>query len=334
MPFQQILGQTQALNILNKSLENNNLSHAYLFYGPSGVGKKSTAVELAKSLNCSQSGPVDNCGNCVSCRKIDQGLHPDIFIVSPTKTSPTVRESAIRIEDIRELQKKLNFMPYEGKIKVAIIDEADKMNLQAANTFLKTLEEPPRFTLIILVASNLHQLLPTLVSRCQGVKFAPLTVDAVRTILSRREGMDPAEADLRARRSGGKIDVALDDQVADMGPVRAELLDLLKDLSLERMDLAFQWTKTWSKQGDKLPAMLEELAMLLRDLAILRAQCGKDLIINRDMASGLETLAMKRRRAGWLRMFQGVVETRQFLKENLNVQLLLERMLIQFCEAI
>ena len=210
MSFQRILGQDQPKRIIQNALANNSVSHAYLFYGPESIGKKLTAVEFAKALNCEVSGPKDNCGDCPACRKIDQGIHPDFFLLEPQKSSPTGRNASIKVEEIRELQKKLAYLPYEAKTKVAIIDGAETMNPQAANTLLKTLEEPPASTILILIASNPYQLLPTLVSRCQGVKFHLLSTGAVRRILrqsapSETEGFSEKELDLRTLRSMGRI---------------------------------------------------------------------------------------------------------------------------------
>ncbi len=339
MPFATILGQDRPRQIIQKAIINNSLSHAYLFYGPASVGKRRTAFELAKALNCLESGPEDGCGACSSCRKIDSGTHPDCFLLEPVKSSPTSREAVIKIEAVRELQKKLSFLPYEGKTKVAVIDGAEAMNPQAANTFLKTLEEPPAQTVLILIAANPFLLLPTLVSRCQGVKFDPLAPETVETILEQvldpeeRENMGPEEFKLRAARSMGGIRRALDADIQKTEAVRRELVELLSALSFERMDLAFKWSRDQAKQPGEVQAVLDEMLNLLRDLAVLKTPGPEERIFNRDIAETLKPLARRKHRRALFSLFDTVLDTQAALKGNANTLLTLENMLIRFCEA-
>jgi len=156
MPFSEIIGHEHNIKVLLRSIERGRLHHAHIFSGPEGVGKRLTAVSLAKALNCREM-VADFCGHCVSCKKIDDGNHPDVKIVVPDG-------QFIKIDQIRDLQHDLQFRPFEGKKRVFIIDSADKMGLPAANSLLKTLEEPPRDSILILVTANLHSLLPALLT--------------------------------------------------------------------------------------------------------------------------------------------------------------------------
>jgi len=334
MSFEHILGQKRPIDILRKSLQNGTPAHAYLFYGRESVGKKQTAIALAKALNCMESPVAAACGQCASCRKIEQGIHPDFFLLEPVKSSPSAREGAIRIDDIRSLQKKLNYLPHEGATKVAVIDSAEKMNAQAANAFLKTLEEPPRATILILITPNFHQLLPTIISRCQGISFQPLPPEAVKQILARHEAIDPAELDLRAVRCRGQISRALEEDLLLAGQTRQELLDLIETVSFDRVDVVFQWARRWAKNSDRLPEQLNELMNLLRDLALLKFRCRAEHILNNDLMDRLKPLAVKTNRSSLLKMFESVLETQYGLQGNLNVQLSLETMLLKFCDAV
>lgn len=249
MSFDSILGQELPKQILSRALENGSIAHAYLFFGPESIGKRLTALEFARALNCEQSGPQSACGHCNSCSKIDRGLHPDIFIVEPVKSTPTARESLIKIDPIRNLQRKLSYLPYEGRSKVAIIDGAESMNLQAANTFLKTLEEPPGQTIIIMIASNPNLLLPTIISRCQALKFHALSTSQVKEILLKKLQADAElfpqeELQSRASRSMGQVSAALDENLLQLSQYRGELLALIDVLSFDRMDALFAWSKT------------------------------------------------------------------------------------------
>lgn len=338
MSFENILGQDRPRQILKKALRSGRIPNSYLFYGQESVGKKLAAIELAKALNCEVSGPVDGCDQCSSCLKIEKRTHPDFFMLEPEKSSPTAREATLKIDAVRELQRKLMYLPYEGQTKVAIINNAECMNPQAANSFLKTLEEPPAQTLIILIASNPYQLLPTIVSRCQGIRFYPLPSEAIRKIITRHLTSEtgeapPEELELRSQRSRGQVARALEEDLLETSQHREELIDLISVVSFKRMDRAFRWTKTWAKQTDRIQLVLDELTNLLRDVAVIKTSSGTGTIFNKDLARQLETLAQQKSLSALLAMFEAVLNTKAALKSNANAQLSLENMLIHFCEA-
>ncbi len=338
MSFDNILGQDRPRQILKKALRNECIPNSYLFYGQESVGKKLAAIELAKALNCEVSGPVDGCDQCASCLKIEERTHPDFFILEPEKSSPTARTAVLKIDAVRELQKKLVYLPYQGQTKVAIINNADCINPQAANSFLKTLEEPPSQTLIILIASNPYQLLPTIVSRCQGIRFYPLPSSAIRKIIARHLASEtgeaqPEELELRSRRANGQVSRALEEDLLETSQHREELIDLIAVVSFKRMDKAFTWTKTWAKKTDRLQMVLDELTNLLRDVAVIKASRASNAIFNKDLARKLELLAQQKSLPALLAMFDAVQKTKAALKSNANAQLSLENMLINFCEA-
>ena len=335
MSFNRILGQGQAKHILSQALSGNRLAQAYLFYGPESIGKKLLAVEFAKALNCLSPEREEACGTCDSCRKIEDRVHPDFFFLEPAKSTPTVREAVIKIDAIRELQKKLGFLPYQAKFKVAVIDQVEKMNLQACNAFLKTLEEPPSATLLILITSNIYKLLPTMISRCQGIKFHPLPPEAIREILQKQgaEELDPGELDLRVGRSQGQVSRALSDEVTQTSSYRQEMIRLIDQVSFQRMDLLFQWSKAMARGSEPLSRILEEMMGLLRDLAFIRSGGAPDQLFNRDLLAELEPVARNKPLSALLKMADAVYRTQNALFGNANAQLSLETMLLDFCEA-
>ena len=337
MPLDNVLGQTQALAILNRAVESGRLANAYLFYGPESIGKKRTGFELARTLNCDNSGPLQSCGACSACRRIEQGLHPDVFFLEP-QTGPNSREPWIKIDEIRELQKKLGFLPYEGRSKVVLIDGADRINPQAANAFLKTLEEPPTDTVIILITSNPQQLLPTVASRCQGIRFHHLPDPVLEQILRRKseedENINPDEIPLRISRAGGSVLNALELDLEEWSAVRQTLIQLLHNLSPDRVDLLFAFSRQWAKvETEKLTGMLKEMSALIRDVALLNIQCPPALLFNQDLATDLKPLAGRHSRRALAAMQDTVQNTRLALMGNANVQLALESMLLDFCEV-
>ena len=338
MAFNNILGQDRPKLTLEKALRSGRIPSSYLFYGQESVGKKFTAIQIAKALNCETLSPVDSCDKCSSCQKIDRRSHTDLFILEPKKSTPTSKEAILKIDDIRELQNKLIYLPYEGNTKVAIINNAGCINTQATNSFLKTLEEPPSKTLIILIASNPYQLLPTVVSRCQGIRFYPLPNEAIKKIIghhlkSETGESQPEEIELRSRRSMGQVAQALEEDLLKTSQDREELINLISIVSFKRMDQVFLWTKTKAKQTERIQLILDELTRILRDTALIKVDPKTNALINKDLTKQLTTLSMKKSMTALLSMCEAVQRTKSALRSNANTQLCLENMLICFSDA-
>jgi len=203
MKFSEIIGQEVAVNILKKSIENNRCAHAYLFAGPDGVGKRTTAIAFAKALNC-RSSCSDGCGRCDSCRKIEKGTHPDVELISAREGGLT-----ISIDQIRKLQRRVSYKPLEGNWKVYIIDDAASATEEAANCLLKTLEEPPPQVVLILITDNIYRLLSTVRSRCQLILFKQIPRTLIEKMLRDQYNVTSDEARSLAWHSSGSIGRAL-----------------------------------------------------------------------------------------------------------------------------
>ena len=221
---------------------------------------------------------------------------------------------------------------------MAIINNAECMNPQAANSFLKTLEEPPTKTLIILIASNPYQLLPTVVSRCQGIRFYPLPSEAIKTIISHHLKSEagetqPEEIELRSRRSMGQVAYALEEDLLEASEDREELIRLISIISFKRMDQVFLWTKTKAKKKESILLILDELTRILRDVALIKVAPETSVVTNKDLIKQLRTLALQKSTPALLTMFESVQNTKAAIKLNANPQLALENMLINFCKT-
>ena len=196
MNFDQIRGHQKILKLLTQVVHTKRLAHAYIFSGLDGIGKRLTALALAKNLLCS-SGGGKSCGICSACIQVDRGSHPDLMMIEPEK-------GVITIDSIRNLKRALSRKSFSGGYKVCLIDDADKMNLQAENALLKTLEEPTPDTVIILITGKPYRLLPTVLSRCQHLKFQPLApFDASELIMAGVAGVERDDALLMASLTGG-----------------------------------------------------------------------------------------------------------------------------------
>lgn len=200
MSFKDIVGQKAAVRILQDELEDGRVQHAYLFLGKDGVGKKALALELTKAILCEKKD-IDSCGSCLACRKIDHSNHPDLGVL-------TVEEGrSIKIDQIRSLQKDIAYKPYESQKRIYIIEDADKMTPEAANCLLKTLEEPPGYAVIILLAEEIDRLLPTVISRCQEIQLRTIPENMIKRELI-NTGYKEDLAEILARLADGSLGTA------------------------------------------------------------------------------------------------------------------------------
>jgi DNA polymerase III subunit delta' len=201
--FSGLLGQEKAKVLLSRSLAAGRTPHAYLFRGPDGVGKQLFARRLAATLNCRQTHGGAACGICPSCLKFRSGNHPDFVAIRP-------EQGSIKIDRIRELIKALSYPPYESAVRVVLLEDIHTMRREAANSLLKTLEEPPENNLLILTAESSKSILPTISSRCQCIPFFPLSQqDTVKILRAQAEDLEEKTAVMLARLSEGSPGRAL-----------------------------------------------------------------------------------------------------------------------------
>lgn len=317
-----IRGHKRQIEIIERALAGNTVPHAYLFAGMSGIGKKRVALNLAGALQCSSAGDRP-CGACNGCRKSKDGNHPDILSIEPDG-------KFIKIEQIRDLQKRLGYKPFEGKASVCIIDGADKMNLAAANSLLKLLEEPPAAAYLILIAENVRQILPTIISRCQKIKFNTLSNDEISDILMKEQGLSGKEAASAARISEGSPGKAITFFENFPADEKNRLLSAVT--GLENMDEVFSLAEELTKKEgiEKLMDSLELIKFYLRDLAFLKAGMGEDQLINIADTDILEKGEASYSLNSLLNMAEAVSTTETALLMNGNKRLAVENMLIKF----
>ncbi len=187
MSLKDVLGQQYAVDILTNELRLQKVKPAYLFYGIKGVGKKFTAIQFVKTLLCEEKKDIFSCDKCSTCQKVDSQTHPDVLIIdflfqSNLLSKEISEQKVIRIDTVREVQRIANLTSYTGKLKIFIIDQAETMQSEAANSLLKILEEPPKTSLFILISAGLGHLPKTVVSRCELIKFLPLQPEVIKQI--------------------------------------------------------------------------------------------------------------------------------------------------------
>ncbi len=263
-PFSHLLGQPRAVSLLTRALHSGRIGHAYLFRGPSGVGKKLFAAAMAMALNCRNAGPSGACRECVSCRKYLSGNHPDYVVETPEK-------GAIKIGQIREICKSLAYPPYESERRIVVLEEVHTMRPEAANSLLKTLEEPPEGNVLILTAETSRSILSTIRSRCQIVPFFTLTQDETVKILEEKHDIEGQESNLLARVSEGSPGQALIFHRTGMLEIWHEVVGVLSDERFKDDRHSGELLQLAQKMADLKENLLPLLGLLriwLRDLLV------------------------------------------------------------------
>ena len=283
----RVIGQNKILSLLDYGLKTNAMAHGYLLVGPRHVGKGTLAINLAQALNCD--GQEVPCGECRSCQRILEGKHADVTPIGLDG------RTEIGIDDIRGLQRSAHLPPYEGKCKVFIIQEAEYLSTEAANSLLKILEEPPPRVVWLLLAVDEEQLLPTIVSRCQRLELKPVPSERVQEVLVNSYSVDADKAKLLTQLCHGRLGWALS-ALADCGILerRSQRIDRLASLLTAGMEQRFAYAQELANQFSqdrKTGAEIIEIWLdWWRDLMLIKGGC-QDAIINVDYETVLEEQA-------------------------------------------
>ena len=340
IPPGEIIGQERALDLLARMRSSGRIPHALLFHGPEGVGKSSLALGFAGALLCEDPRAAGACGECAACRMVRAGSHPDLLVVTrlPKKSAPGPSEegaeaddlsSFIVVQQIRELTRLAALAPRRGRRRVFLVDPADRMNFEAQNALLKTLEEPPGEALLILVASRPHQLLSTVRSRATAVGFAALRVRDLAARLAER-GIAPAEAMTRAALAEGRPGRALALDPERERQIRERVIEALEALSGPRPALG-RLTELAEGIAGKTETHFAEhvdmLTVLLRDAARASLRADDPALVHADLASRLGQLGQRLDAARVARLLAGIDRLRAGARLNLNRLLSVEALL-------
>ena len=328
--FDTLVGNDQVKAIIRRLMAGGRVPNSLLFAGDEGVGKRQFAIEIARSFVCTEpndatAGPV-----CSACRRVDKFVippsekgddydrvffsdHPDVGTVVPFKRN-------VRIGSIRALEREANYNPFEAKARFFIVDAAEKMADPAANALLKTLEEPPPTTHIFLITSRPDSLLPTIRSRCQMLRFAPVEIDKVERYLIDERAFTHDEAHIAAKLSRGSIGRAVSINVEKFRARRERMLTVLKSSigNIDRTELLRTSEELQdAKNKETFEENLEILETLIHDIWILKMSGDAGKLVNTDQLDEITNLAEKAPEdlAGWLEMTE---KLRQELAVNIN----------------
>ncbi|MDY6912809.1 MAG: DNA polymerase III subunit delta', partial [Chloroflexota bacterium] len=325
--------QTKIVNSLQRSLSEGRLAHAYLLVGPQHIGKMTLAIDLAKTLNCLS--PEKPCGECHSCRRISSGSHSDIHVIRLAETgesdSAPLRKS-IGIEQIRVMQRSVNLKPYEGGCRIIIIDGIEHMSEEAANSLLKTLEEPPPDIVFILLAVEEDSLLPTILSRCHKLELGLLPAPKIQEALIKQWGTSPEQAGLLARLCGGCIGWAIS-AIDDTSILEERLQNLTSFIALgesditERFEFAAQLATQFSKNRVLVRERLEAWITWWRDLLLAKID-RTEFVVNIDREDEIRCQAALFSMSAMNEMIKSIRETIQQLAQNANPRLALEVLML------
>jgi DNA polymerase-3 subunit delta' len=285
--FASLLGHDKPKALLREAVAKNKMGHAYLFRGPDGVGKKRTALTLAAYINCKSPLDGDSCGRCSTCRKYFSGNHPDLILVEPDGT-------AIKIGQIRELKHQLTFPPLEAKVRVIVLEDIHTMRREAANSLLKTLEEPAPGNLLILTADLAGDVLPTILSRCQIISFGSLDHKDMAHVLMQENDMEESLAFTLAAVAEGSLGRAKLLWQEGLLSLRQEVVEGLllgQQNPAETIAQVFRLSEKGAALKENTSELLALIRLWYRDLVLVAAGGAEASIANKDLALFLPAAA-------------------------------------------
>jgi DNA polymerase-3 subunit delta' len=319
MSFKEIVNQEHVVKFLLSVYRDNKNFGSYLFLGQGGTGRTKVAKEFAKLINCSNAKD-DCCDECQSCKKISSDKYLDVHWLRPV-------DNEITIDQVRELEKYMYLKPYESDKKIFIICDAQCLNLEASNALLKTLEEPTKDTLIILIANDATTLLSTITSRCQKVVFNSIDAAMIKDILMHKHNMPLSQAHFMSYLAHGSLDRALEfkDLKDNLLDKRTHILNTIyyKNFSVFRME-EFN-IKDSAQKRNGINLLLDILLSWFRDLLFVKAELDRPLV-NWDKNEELSKLNSKYSYEDLFESINTIANTRSLINSNINVKLAISKM--------
>ncbi|MGH9870953.1 MAG: ATP-binding protein [Pyrinomonadaceae bacterium] len=329
--FDQLTGNERVKSLLRRMLEARRVPGAMLFTGEDGIGKKLFALEIARALNCRAPQGGEGCGQCPACKRIAKFNYPQsidsddwkgiIWTDHPDVGMVVAPKRVLLVDQMRAIEREANYRPYEGKARVFLIEEAEKLNEQAENALLKVLEEPPHTSHIVLLTSRPGMLLPTIHSRCQMIRFSPLSPQEIETHLLQNKIAGAVEARIRARVARGSLGRAIETEFDEYLEMRKAMLRVLQALAVsdDRIQLLRSAEEfNDARHKDEYESRLDILEALIRDAWMLALHAPKESAVNEDLLPELRKISERldgQRPAGWISQIE---ELREQLIVNIN----------------
>lgn len=325
MNFNNIIGHKKTIKSLQNSIKTNKISHSYLFTGEESIGKKMVALVFAKTLLCKKN-LINPCNNCSSCVKFNTGNHPDFFLIEPDN-------KYIRKNQIEEIIENTMTKPMESEKKIFIIDDSYKMNKAAQNSFLKTLEEPPKFVNFILISTRSTNLLPTIVSRCEIIKFFPIEKEKIIELLTTKYNKSRESGEFISSFSRGRVGKAIELATSeDFFNKRDKIIEIVDQVVKGDKFKIFHSQDFFKDNKENYEELLDIILYWFRDLLIYKELGESNLLINKDKVDLLSTEAFLSKEK-ISDIIDAVQITKSNIKYNVNYQLSLEVMLLNMQEV-
>jgi len=326
MSFSGIIGHKQIINSLQTAIRQERLAHAYIFQGQAGIGKALVAMEFVKAINC-KTLLDDGCEKCQSCVKIKNNNHPDVFLLEPTGKS-------IKNKEIEDFQKELSLKPYESTKKIFIIKDSDTMTTSAQNRILKVLEEPPEYAIIIFISENPQNLLPTIKSRCQLIKFNRLSNENIINFLEKHHKVKHEEAVLLSIFSDGSISKAVNLLESEEFKTRRETTinvidEIIRGDKLKLLD----YRSFFEDNKDVIIEILDFIIIWLRDIMLFKESDTKKYLFNQDKINTIKIHSNHIEYDKIIKSIDLVMDTKKNIEKNVNFGLCIETMLLNLQEV-
>lgn len=324
MPW-NLIGHQWAATLLQRHIQESVLRHAYLITGAPGLGRKNLAVQFMMALNCTNTPePGTACGQCSTCQRIVRLEHPDVFPIESDENSST-----IKIDQIRGLIHNLSLVPYEAPYRIGYLLDFDQANQESQNALLKTLEEPGKQIVLIIIAQSGDQLLETITSRCEEVHLRPLPIATVKTGLQEKYGIPEIEADQLAHISGGRPETAYDfHRNPELMETRSLILEDLQDMLQSSRVAKFKFAAEIEKKPQYITELLKHWNSFWHD-ALLTVGGSRAPIQNIDCIQNLERVAEQLDLIQIHGVLSSLENAEVLLSQNANTRLTLENLLLQ-----
>lgn len=327
MDFSGIIGQKEVVGSLERAISENRVGHAYIFTGPAGMGKKTIAHLFAGLLLCNAPKDGKACGKCVPCQLFENGSNPDYHRINTD-------EASIGVDMIRDVQGDVAIKPMYSKRKVYIVEDAAKMTEQAQNCLLKTFEEPPEYVVIMLLTANYEALLETVRSRAQHLHFKKYSHGQVLQALAVKTGRDDELARLAADYADGNIGLALElAGSGDFPRLRERVFELLPGVTKGKTASILEFTAFMEESRDSVGLLLDILLLYYRDLLIMCETGNENMLINSDKKDMIFINAQVCASRSVISKIDALEAARRALKQNANMQLVIDNLLISLQEG-
>jgi len=333
--FSSVVGHEKVKTVLAASATGNRVGHAYIFEGPEGVGRLTTAKAFSQLLLCEDSAEGEPCGVCKNCSMCQSGNHPDVQIITNQLYDATKKSKDVLVDTVRNMKKDVYIKPYASERKIYIVPKADTMNLHAQNSLLKVLEEPPEYCTIILIAENSNQFLPTILSRAVPLKFFPIQSSLVESYLRKEFSTLEQEIPAIAAMSGGCIGKArILAESEDVMQMRNELFGCITGMAGKGVHSAYDMMLFLKRNKDDIRLITDMMREIFRDMMFFCQTGNCERIGNKDKTAEIEKIGSRIYSDVPVKLLEILLKYDDYFSKNISHAQIAQCMSLEIWEAI